>query len=241
VPDQGTGRITGWRPGTSREAGMWNPAGPALAPNGHLVVPVGNGASRGGSFDGSDSLTELTTALKRATYFAPDQWGNDNAGDQDLSSGSPAIVTVGSTTWAVIVGKAGIAYLVKVGSMGGIGGERKAINVGCRSLGTSATYGTTVIQNCGITGTLMAFTVGNGTLTRKWTANVDTWGPSTGGGRVFVVTSNGTFQVRNVTTGRLVASVGLRDTVPHFVTPMLTNTSAYVGTDHGVVRIKLAT
>ena len=36
-------------------------------------------------FDGSDSLTELTSGLKRASYFAPDQWGNDNAGDQDLS------------------------------------------------------------------------------------------------------------------------------------------------------------
>ncbi len=240
VPDQGSGRISGWRPGTPREGGMWNPAGPALAPNGHLVVPVGNGQVTSGRFDGSDSLTELSTALKRISYFAPAQWGNDNAGDQDLSSGSPAVVTVGSATWAVIVGKAGVAYLVKIGAMGGIGGERAAVNVGCRSLGTSATYGTTVIQNCGISGQVMAFTVGNGTLTRRWSVTQDAWGAATGGGRVFLVTKGGALQLRTVASGRLVTSVGLGDSVPHFVVPMLTKSSAYVGTDHGVVRVRLA-
>ncbi|MDQ1682157.1 MAG: hypothetical protein QOH99_698, partial [Frankiaceae bacterium] len=72
VPDTGTtGAITRWRPATPREGGMWNPAGPALAPNGHLLIPVGNGAMSSGTFDGSDSLTELTLGLARTGYFAP--------------------------------------------------------------------------------------------------------------------------------------------------------------------------
>ncbi|MCU1677760.1 MAG: hypothetical protein JWM93_2518 [Frankiales bacterium] len=240
VPDTGEGIMTSWRPRTTREGGMWNPAGPALAPNGHLLIPVGNGEATSGTFDDSDSLTELTATLERAGYFAPDQWGDDNAGDQDLSSGSPAMVTVGSTTWAVIVGKAGIAYLTKVGALGGLGGETKALDVGCRSLGTSATYGTTVIQNCGISGQLMAFTVGDGTLTRAWSVDASTWGPSVGGDRVFVMGKDGTLQVRAIGTGRLLTSVQVGDSVPHFVTPMLTSTDAYVGTDHGVAQVRLS-
>jgi hypothetical protein len=238
VPDTGTGAITRWRPGTPREGGMWNPAGPALAPNGHLLVPVGNGQVTSGGFDGSDSLTELTTGLRRVGYFAPSQWGNDNAGDQDLSSGSPGIVTVGGTTWAVIVGKSGTAYLTKVGALGGIGGQKAAV-AACHSLGTTATYGTTVVQNCPSSGQLMAFTVGNGTLTRKWTTSVSTWGPAAGGGRVFAVEQNGNFSIFSIATGQRVASVRL-GSVPHFVTPMLTKTSAYVGTMAGVTQVKLS-
>jgi outer membrane protein assembly factor BamB len=238
VPDTGTGAITRWRPETPREGGMWNPAGPALAPNGHLLIPVGNGQVTSGRFDGSDSLTELTTGLRRTGYFAPAQWGNDNAGDQDLSSGSPAIVTVGGTTWAVIVGKSGTAYLTKVGALGGVGGQRASV-AACHSLGTTATYGTTVVQNCPSSGQLMAFTVGNGTLKRKWTANASTWGPAAGGGRVFAVEQNGNFSIFSIATGQRVASVRV-GSVPHFATPMLTKTSAYVGTMAGVTQIKLS-
>ena len=241
VPDAGTtGAMTRWRPATPREGGMWNPAGPALAPNGHLLVPVGNGQVTGGTFDGSDSLTELTTTLRRFSYFAPSQWGNDNAGDQDLASGSPAIVTVGTTSYAVIVGKSGTAYLTKIGALGGIGGQVKALTVGCRSLGTTATAGATVIQNCPISGQLMAFTVGGGTLTRKWTQHISTWGPAVGGGRVFAVDRSNRFTVFALDTGRVVTSVDVGDGVPHFATPMLTASSAYVGTDHGVQQLKLA-
>ena len=71
----GKGKTTHYAVPTSREAGMWSPAGPVVGQNGNIYVASGNGAELNGKWDKSDSVTELTpTTLHRVAVFAPSTW-----------------------------------------------------------------------------------------------------------------------------------------------------------------------
>ena len=62
-------------------------AGVAVDAAGDVWVAVGNGASTGGTYDGSDSVLRLSPDLsQRLDYFAPSAWGSQNARDRDLAA-----------------------------------------------------------------------------------------------------------------------------------------------------------
>ena len=67
---------------------MWAAGGPVAGPDGTVYVSVGNGAATAPPYDGSDSVTALTPALRRTGIFAPATWPADNASDADLGSAS---------------------------------------------------------------------------------------------------------------------------------------------------------
>src|SRR5579875_2919064 len=84
------------------------------------VPASGNGAATSPPYDDSDSVTELTPALRRVGIFAPSTWAADNAADLDLGSMSPALLPGGRLLQA---GKRGTGYLLSSVRLGGVGGQ----------------------------------------------------------------------------------------------------------------------
>ena len=74
--------------GQSQGAVWMGGAAPAVDAGGHVWVSAGNGSvyqtSRG--YDDSDSVLELSPAMRLLQYFAPVSWASDNASDRDFSA-----------------------------------------------------------------------------------------------------------------------------------------------------------
>ncbi|MDQ1697846.1 MAG: hypothetical protein QOJ03_3199, partial [Frankiaceae bacterium] len=145
VGTDGSGPILHYAVPTAREAGIWSPAGPVQGKTlSDIFVASGNGAEVGGSYDGSDSVIRLTPTLHEVGLFAPSTWSADNAADLDLGSSSPVPLPSGQT---VIAGKRGTVYLLDP-DLGGVGGERAALD-GCAAYGGAALAGArTVLMPC---------------------------------------------------------------------------------------------
>ena len=149
APLTGNGALVRWQVPTSREGAIWGTGGPVVGPQGDLWVSVGNGAAGAGkSYDGSDSVTMLSPALQRVSYFAPSSWAADNDSDLDLGSTQPALAA-GDAVF--IMGKRGVGYLLNHDRLGGIGGQLAEQNI-CAAFGAAAVSGTTVYEPCSVGG-----------------------------------------------------------------------------------------
>lgn len=215
---------------TTREGGIWAPGG-AVVVNDRLLYSVGNGESTTG-YDGSDSVIALSPALARVDLFAPSVWQQDNAADADLGSSSP--VAVGQ--WVLMAGKRGVGYALHPGQLGGIGGQAGSAQV-CRSFGAAAVAGSTAYLPC--TDGPMAVAVGqNGTPSVLWHAPVTANGsPTVGGGAVWVPDyRTGTLYALDQHDGHVLTKIDIGP-LPHFASPTLAWSHAYVGTLGGVVAV----
>jgi outer membrane protein assembly factor BamB len=233
VTTGGTG-MTSYAVPTSREGAIWGPAGAALD-GGQLLYSVGNGAANtaGATYDGSDSVIELSPDLQQTDLFAPTDWATQNAGDADLASMSPALV--GQYVYAD--GKAGIGYVLQRGHLGGIGGQIAELNNNCQAYGGSAVVGNTIYLPCS-TGT-QAVTVGaDGTPQLLWKTTAPTEGsPVVGGGAVWAVDYfGGVLYALDPATGAVKAQIRVGQ-APNFVSPTLVGDQAFVGTMNSVVAV----
>ncbi len=144
VPAAGHGTIRSYLVPTAKQGGIWSSGGPVVGPDGTIYVAIGNGATASASYDGSDSVTALTPELARVGIFAPADWRQLSAGDQDLGSSSPALLSDGRI---LQVGKDGTGYLLEAAHLGGVGGQLTAGPV-CRAFGGPAAVGTVVYEPC---------------------------------------------------------------------------------------------
>lgn len=217
---------------TGREGGIWAPAGAVVA-NDTLLYSVGNGESTSGGYDGSDSVIALSpSSLRRTDVFAPSGWAQDNASDLDLGSASPTVLG----PWVLIAGKRGTGYALRAGHLGGVGGQAGQAQV-CRSFGGSAVLGDIAFLPCP-DGTV-AVTIGaDGTPSVRWHAAAPADGsPTVGGGAVWVPDYHGgVLYALDPATGRVRARIGV-GALPHFASPTLAGSAAYLGTTHGVVAV----
>ncbi|HMK97783.1 MAG TPA: PQQ-binding-like beta-propeller repeat protein [Acidimicrobiales bacterium] len=203
-----------WHVPTANQAGIWEPGGPDLLPDGDLLLADGNGAgSAGQPFDGSNAVFELTPALSVAGVFAPSDWAALNASDTDLGSTGPAVLPGGL---ALQVGKSGTGYLVRIDRLGGVGGQLAAGQV-CSggAYGADAVSGRVVYVPC--ENGLTAVAVSARSFRVLWTSSAGGTGcPVVAGGRVFEQTSGGQLQAIDQATGRALQAIGLLEPVTHF-------------------------
>jgi polyvinyl alcohol dehydrogenase (cytochrome) len=243
APLTGNGPLARWVVPTSREGAIWGPSGPVVGPDGNLWVSVGNGAAEGSAaYDGSDSVTELSPALRRVAFFAPSTWAQDNASDLDLGSTQP-VLAAGNTVF--IVGKRGVGYLLDATRPGGIGGQLAQQNI-CDAFGAAAVNGSTVYEPCQ-NGALTAVQVSAASKTIKVLWHGPQHGPSgsngspvIGGGAVWVTQfsdSGGTLYALNPATGQVEHQLTISQGLPHFSSLSLSGGSAYLGTLTGVTAI----
>lgn len=239
APLRGNGPLATWRTPTSREGAIWAPGGPVVGPGGNLWVSIGNGAATSGAYDGSDSVTELSPALRRLAYFAPSTWADDNAHDLDLGSTQPALAGGGTV---FIMGKRGVGYLLAAAHLGGIGGQLAERSI-CQAFGTAAVSGSVVYEPCRHGGGMAAVQVSavSKTIRVLWRGPAGAQGsPVVGGGAVWVTDYSGRDGVLyelDQATGAVRHQITIGQGLPHFSSPSLSGGTAYLGTLDGVTAV----
>jgi hypothetical protein len=233
VPTSGVGATIAYRVPTSHEGAIWATGGPVIDAAGNLYVSVGNGASTT-TYDGSDSVLELSPTLQLLSFFAPTTWAADNATDADLGSLSPVLVPGGKV---FIAGKSGTGYVLNQGSLGGIGGQVSSATV-CTGFGGAAQSGGTIFVPC--FSTLREVQVGaGGSLTLGWQSGAVGGPPVLGGGAVWSVNfTSGALVALDPASGATLGSVVL-GAVPHFVSPTLWRDRVLVGTMAGISSVTM--
>jgi outer membrane protein assembly factor BamB len=232
VATDGSGPTLHYAVPTTREAGMWSPAGPVQGKAGRdIFVASGNGEQVDGEYDGSDSVIRLGPTLHRLALFAPDTWREDNAADLDLGSSSPVVTPLGTV---VIAGKRGTVYLLPP-DLGGIGGELDTLD-GCAAYGGAATVDQTVLLPC--SDGLRALSYGLETMRWTWRAPGVAGSPTVAGGAVYSLDLDaGELVQLRLDTGEEIARVDVGDT-SRFATPVPAGGQVFVGTLTGVVAVR---
>jgi len=234
IPLGGGGPLLSYVVPTTREGAVWGTAGPVIGPDGTLYVSVGNGSVTSTSFDGSDSVTALSPALRQVGIFAPSTWYDDSKNDADLGSTQPALLAGGML---LALGKSGTAYLVSAAHLGGVGGQVAQATV-CPAYGGASVQGTIVYEPCE-QGGMAAISTAGGKIRVLWRGPASAWGsPVVGGGAVWVTDwTAGTLYELDPATGATRYSLSLGTPLPHFASLSMTGSRAYLGTSQGVVAV----
>jgi outer membrane protein assembly factor BamB len=232
TPVGGSGPTTSYQVPTAREGGIWAASGVAVDAEGGVWVAVGNGASTENPYDGSDSVLHLTADLSaRVGFFAPADWGRQNAEDADLGSTGPLLI---GPDRVLIAGKTGEVDLLDATRPGGIGGQLASVG-DCRGFGGMAwdASGSAAFVPC--QGGLLRVDVGRSTLRAGWRApsNVNgspviagsaVWSLDADGGRLYALDER---------TGRTLASAAVGRT-SRFGSPVVSGRQVLVATLDGV-------
>ncbi|MEV8516535.1 PQQ-binding-like beta-propeller repeat protein [Dactylosporangium sp. NPDC051484] len=236
APTSGDGELQSYAVPTSRRGGIWSPGGGAVIGQ-RLYYAVGNGASTTG-FDGSDTVIALDRSLRRTGYFAPDTWAEDNAGDLDLGSMTPALVPGPGGDKIFIAGKRGVGYVLDPADLGGIGGQRAKREV-CAAFGGAAVAGTTLFVPCDDGVRAVTVDTASGRITVGWHGPDGTTGsPVLAGGSVWVVdVGAGVLHLLDPADGHERPRLDI-GRAPHFASPTVARGHGYVGTLTGVVAVE---
>jgi len=229
-----SGAAVSYKVPSAREAGIWSPAGVTLGPDGAVYVVSGNGASRS-AFDYSNSVIELSADLRTVrSYFAPANWVSLNATDTDLGSvGATVLPLLGVV---VAIGKQGVAYVLKDGSLGGVGGQVASRPVCSGSWGGTAWSRSTVFVPCA--DGLYALAVSSGSVDVAWHAPHPGLGsPIIAAGAVWAIEpGSGLLYALDPSSGAVEYSVSL-GSAQHFSTPAATEGFVVAPAGNAVVAI----
>lgn len=228
------GQPLNYRVPSARGAGIWTAAGPAIDASGNVYVVTGNGSSRS-SFDSSNAVIELSPDLSTVkSYFAPSNWIELNVGDLDLGALGPTLVS----GMVMAVGKDGVAYLMRAGQLGGVGGQISSRAVCGGAYGGTAVFQSVVYVPC--TDGLYALSVGSGGLNVLWHAGRPAMGsPIVSAGAVWAIEPGaGTLYALDPRTGSALYSAGLGAAM-HFSTPAATDGFVVVPAGQKVVAVSV--
>ncbi len=162
VPVAG-GSVVTYRTPSTRESGIWSAMGETVSSSGSVYAVTGNG-SYAASFDYSNALVQLSPTLALQDYFAPSNWQELDAGDVDL--GSVGVALLPTLGVAVAIGKEGVAYLLRNGHLGGVGGQVAARKVCGGAWGGTAWTGSMVYLPCA--DGMVGLSVTSSSLTIAW-------------------------------------------------------------------------
>jgi polyvinyl alcohol dehydrogenase (cytochrome) len=201
-------------------SGVWmGGAAPVIDAQGHIWVGDGNGSATSGAYDGSEAVVELSTSLQILQYFAPTDWAADNAGDRDLGSSAPALLSDGLVVQA---GKSHIAFLLNGRALGGIGGQLTSDSPFCTSDvdGGDAIDGSVVYLPCG-SGVIAAVVAADPpSLKVVWQTTSGAGGPPiVAGGEVWSIDRSGVLYGLDPLNGAVVQQFSIGSEANHFPTP----------------------
>ncbi len=226
----GQGSMRVFQVPTTRQGGIWAPAGPAVDAKGNIYVAVGNGAATQGSWDHSDSVLRLSPKLQLEDGFAPTGWQQENAVDADLGSMGPLLLPGGLI---FVDGKSGKGYLLKADDLGGIGGQALVMTI-CQAYGGAAAVGSFIFIPC--SNGMMQAQVGPGIrLKLGWKApHLVAGSPVVGGHTVYNLDFlDGILYAFNMHTGAVIARAQV-GRASRFATPALAGSYIFVGTFTGI-------
>ena len=205
---------------TPRGAGIWSSAGVSVASDGSVYVVTGNATSSASTFGYSDTVLQLSPDLSSVrSYFAPSNWAALNASDTDLGSVGAALLPSGLV---VSVGKEGVAYVLRAGALGGVGGSLASRHVCSGAWGGTSWMDSVVFVPC-IDG-LYALNVSSSSVSVMWRAQHPSLGsPIVSAGAVWAIEpSSGTLYALDVASGAVRFSTAI-GAAAHFSTPAATD------------------
>ena len=203
-------------PGDSQGAVWMGGAAPSIDAQGNVWVATGNSAfhSASDTYDQSDSVLKLSPTMQLLDSFAPQLWYNDNAGDADLGSTTPALLPNGLV---FEVGKSTTAYVLNQSSLGGVNGQVALRNSFCFADGGSADLNGTLFVPC--SNGIEAVTPTASPPTATWTTTSGAHGsPIVAGGLVWSIGS-GTLYALNAATGAEVQHFAIGASSSSFPSP----------------------
>jgi len=234
IPASGTGTAVAYLVPAARKGGIWAAGGPVIGPGGTIYLSTGNGAAVAPPFDGSDSVISLNPLLRRTGIFAPATWAADNAGDLDLGSATPALLSSGRL---LADGKNGRAYLLTARHLGGVGKQLAQARV-CIAFGGMAASGTVAYVPC-LSGGMAAVNTAGGRIHVLWRGPGAAQGsPVLGGGAVWVADwKSGVLYELDPATGHVRYKISLGTALAPLASPSLSGRLVLVGARHGVVAV----
>ncbi|TME00410.1 MAG: hypothetical protein E6I80_25845 [Chloroflexi bacterium] len=229
----GAGALLTYQVPTTREGGIWAPAGPVIDAQGNLYVTVGNGEATQGDWDHSDSVLRLSPTLQLEDGFAPQSWQSDNASDADLGSMGPVLLPNGLI---YADGKSGQGYLLRADHLGGVGGQIQTISL-CSAYGGAAVSGLSLFIPCS-DGLRQLQLEAGAHLVPGWHAPQQVTGsPVIGGQTIYSLDpGGGVLYALNAATGEVRATLSVGAT-SRFATPTLSQGSIFIGTLTGIVAV----
>jgi outer membrane protein assembly factor BamB len=236
VPTSDSGLTLQYVVPTTREGAVWATGGPVVGVGGNIFVSTGNGAATSTPWDDSDSVLELSPTLGLISAFAPSSWAFDNQHDLDLGSVAPTLLPDG---YVFIAGKGGTGYVLRQSSLGGVGGELASGPTcgGQMAFGGTSFSSDTVYLPCQ-NGVEAIAVSSSGSFSVHWQTSNGANGPPVLGGECVwsVDTDSGVLYALDRATGTPIAHVSVGG-VPHFASPTLVGSWAFVGTDQGVTAV----
>jgi outer membrane protein assembly factor BamB len=232
----GGGTALAYKTPVALEAGIWSPAGVAVAASGAVYVVTGNGSPTQ-SFGYSNSVIEMTPDLQVKSFFAPTDWQSLDAGDADL--GSVGATLLQSLGVVVAVGKEGVAYVLKADRLGGIGGQIASRAVCAGAWGGTATLGLMVLVPC--SDGLVALAVTETSISVAWRAAPPRMAsPIVAGGAVWAIDpETGRIYALDPATGAVVFTTSVGP-ARHFSTPAATEGFVVAPAGSSVVALSTA-
>ena len=218
---------------SARGASVWSPMGVSVASDGTLYFVTGN-AIGSSAVAYSNSVIQLSPDLSVKSYFTPANFVALNAGDVDLGSVGATLLADGRV---LSIGKEGVAYLLRGGALGGVGGEITSRHVCSGAWGGTATLDTTVFVPC-LDG-LYALSVGS-TINVLWHDTNPVLGtPIVAAGAVWAMEpDSGTIYALDPSNGHELFSTGLGAAM-HFSTPAATDGFVVVPAGQKVVALSV--
>jgi polyvinyl alcohol dehydrogenase (cytochrome) len=179
-------------------AAVWGPSGPAVDSEGHVYVSTGNPDfpehTEVKTYDDSDSVIELNSAMELIGNFEPESWLSDSNHDRDLSSSGPELLPGGLMFQA---GKNEMGYLIDEATMSSgaaavyhhkVCKAPKKEGDGEGSFGGDAYANGTIYVPCEDGVRALAYNQAARTFTELWHGPADATGPPiVSGGLVWVV------------------------------------------------------
>ena len=225
----GRGALQSYVVPTSGEGGIWTPSGALIDSAGSVWVTTGNTASSG-AFDFGNAVVKLTPALRMSDYFAPTDWASLNAGDIDLGSVGPVLL---SGARAFAAGKAGIVYLLDRNKLGHVGGEVASKHVCSRAFGQPAVQGSIVFVAC--EDSLVAVRAGSKTLSVAWTSSGESGPTIVAAGAVWTMKGSGVLTAFNPSSGKVLEHVSLGAPATRFIAPSAAGGRLFVADGNRIV------
>jgi polyvinyl alcohol dehydrogenase (cytochrome) len=205
--------------GESQGAIWMGGAAPVVDAAGHVWVTAGNGSvySYSHAYDDSDSILELSPAMRLLQYFAPSNWPVNNSQDLDMSM-APALLPDGQV---MLAGKSRIVYLLDGAHLGGIGHQQASLAAACGNDidGGIALSGMTVYLPC-FSG-IIAVTAARSppSLHLDWSSGTGGGPPIRAAGLVWTIGQNGVLYGLGPDTGKIRQQASIGAVANHFPTP----------------------
>jgi outer membrane protein assembly factor BamB len=255
----GPPRIWQYKPAAPAYGGgaVWGPSGPTVDSEGHIYVSTGNPDfpehTEVKTYDDSDSVIELNSAMELIGNFEPESWLSDSNHDRDLSSSGPELLPGGLMFQA---GKNEMGYLVDEATMSSGAPavyhqkvcKAKVEGNGEGSFGGDAYANGTIYVPCADGVRALTYNQTARTFTELWHGPADATGPPIVSGGLVWVVSGKFLQGGGTKLYGLEPTTGVpryTETLPspvidHFASPSAAGGRVFVATGSSVTAYQIA-